>query len=491
MKSKINFKEYEPTDILDDEEKALWQSMQSDEYYSDIILQLSHIVGSENILTDDDSKNHYGKDFTQHYIPNSIAIVFPRNEQHVVDIVKLANEMHCGLVPSGGRTGYSGGAVAASHEIVVSFDKMNQIIHFDAEEKTIRCEPGVITQALQNFARQHDLFYPVDFASSGSSQIGGNVATNAGGIKVIRYGLTRNWIVGLRVITGNGDVMDLNHGLIKNACGYDLLHLFVGSEGTLGFITEVTVKLTDPPSASKVILMSVSDKKHLMNILNFFRKIKHITAFEFFSDKAAHYVMKAATLTLPFSMTAPFYVLLEYESNLANDDLAIKMAEDCINKNWVNDVAISESSDQEKNLWKWRENISMSLLKYAPYKYDIAVLPSKIAACIEEVNILFNIIFPEFEIIWFGHVGDGNLHLNILKPESIDADAFFEICKQSSHQVYALIQRYHGSVSAEHGIGLLKKEFLHYSKSTEEIQYMRAIRQIFDRNNIMNPLKLV
>lgn len=459
--------------------------------YSDIIFKLILILGNENILTDENSKKHYGKDFTQQYIPNSIAIVFPRNEQHVVDIVKLANEMRCGLVPSGGRTGYSGGAVAASNELVVSFDKMNQITHFDAEEKTIRCEPGVITQVLQNFAKQHDLFYPVDFASSGSSQIGGNVATNAGGIKVIRYGLTRNWVVGLRVVTGNGDVLDLNHGLIKNACGYDLLHLFIGSEGTLGLITEVTVKLIGSPSATKVIFLAVSDKKHLMNILNIFRKIRHITAFEFFSDKAAHYVMKDAILKPPFPMIAPFYVLLEYESNLINDDWTIKISEDCVNKNWVSDVVISENSEQEKNLWKWRENISMSLLKYSPYKYDIAVLPSKIAAFMEDINRLFNTFFPEFEIIWFGHVGDGNLHLNILKPDRMNAETFFEMCKQSSNKIYALIQQYQGSISAEHGIGLLKKEFLKYSKSAEEIQYMRAIRQIFDCNNIMNPMKLV
>ncbi len=208
------------------------------------------ILGAENILMDSDSKTIYGKDSVKNYISTPSAIVFPKNESHVLLLVEWANKTKTHLVPSGGRTGYSGGAVACNHEVVVSFEKMNHILDYNPEDQTVRCQSGVITKTLQNFAEEKHLYYPVDFASSGSSQIGGNIATNAGGIKVIRYGSTRNWIYGLNVVTGNGDLLKLNQGLVKNSTGYDLRHLFIGSEGTLGIITEATVKLTKPPTES-------------------------------------------------------------------------------------------------------------------------------------------------------------------------------------------------------------------------------------------------
>lgn len=455
-----------------------------------IISKLKDIIGNYNVLIDRDSKNKYGKDLTQRYFPNPLAIVFPLKEKDVLDIVNLSNEHHLKLVPSGGRTGYSGGAVAINEEIIVSFEKMNKILSFNDKNKTVQCEPGLITKELQDFAKENNLFYPVDFASSGSSQIGGNIATNAGGIKVIRYGLTRNWVVGLRVVTGNGDILELNHGLIKNAAGYDLLHLFIGSEGTLGFITEATMKLTELPLSSKVILLSVNDNSHFIDILNVFRKIKYVTAFEFFSDKALKHVLEDSSLISPFPIKTPFYILLEYDSDKENDNSALQYSQCCLDEGWVSDVIISDSIDQEKKLWQLRERISMSLLKYSPYKYDISVLPSKVSKFMMEIDILFKENYPAFEIIWFGHVGDGNLHLNVLKPELMTSENFLHACDKLSELVYKLIEDYQGSISAEHGIGLLKKGFLHYSKSENEINYMKCIKKVFDTNNIMNPLKV-
>ncbi len=212
-----------------------------------IISQLSSIFDAKHILTDDDSKNYYGKDLTTCYTPNPIAIVFPTNEQQIVDL-----------------------------------------------------------------------------ASKGSCQIGGNIATNAGGIKVVRYGLTRHWVAGLRVVTGNGDIIDCNQGLIKNACGYDLRQLFIGSEGTLGFITEALMQLIPLPPPSRVFLCAIPNKKYFMSLLNAFKHDLKITAFEFFSDKAAKYVMQNIALQKPFeNMQDPFYILVEYESNADNDEKAL------------------------------------------------------------------------------------------------------------------------------------------------------------------------
>lgn len=453
------------------------------------LLQLEHIVGTDSLLVDDSSKTLYGKDLTQPYTPTPLAIVFPQDETQVTALVQWANTTKTSLVPSGGRTGYSGGAVARDNEVVVSLGKMNRIYDFNPVDQMVKCQPGVITKDLQDFALQQHLYYPVDFASSGSSHIGGNIATNAGGIKVIRYGLTREWISGLRVVTGNGDLLDLNHGLIKNASGYDLRHLWIGSEGTLGIVTEATIRLTTPPLETQVALLSVSDASAMMDILVQLRKQLSITAFEFFSDVALQYVLAASASISPFAKSAPFYVLVEYEKNNHSDTDMMNAYDSLYAAKHINDGIVSSSEQQKYDLWHLREAISMSLQPHCPYKYDISVLPSLMTAFMQSVNEVFH-QYPAFEVVWFGHVGDGNLHLNILKPSHFDKADFFDRCEKMSHQVYACVKQYHGSVSAEHGIGLIKKDFLPYSKSEAEIAYMRSIKKIFDKNNIMNPGKI-
>ncbi|MFT5562735.1 MAG: FAD/FMN-containing dehydrogenase, partial [Litorivivens sp.] len=215
---------------------------------------LAQLIGADNIATDGPTLESHGRDWTRFYEPDPLAVVFPRDIDSVQALVHFAVEHKLGLVPSGGRTGLSGGAVAKNRELVVSFDKMNQILRFNETESTVEVEPGLVTEALQNFAAEKGLFYPVDFASAGSSQIGGNIATNAGGIKVLRYGLTRDWVLGLTVVTGRGDILRLNKGLVKNATGYDLRHLFIGSEGTLGFIVGATLALTVAQKSPSVLL---------------------------------------------------------------------------------------------------------------------------------------------------------------------------------------------------------------------------------------------
>lgn len=455
-----------------------------------LLSQLAGIVGEKNILADESSKLFYGKDRTQNYLPNPSAIVFPQHEEQVIALVTWANKTKTALVPSGGRTGYSGGAVAACQEVVVAFDKMNRIFDFDPEDQTVKCQPGVITKNLQDFAAQHNLYYPIDFASSGSSQMGGNIATNAGGIKVIRYGSTRHWVYGLRVVTGNGDVLDLNQGLVKNNSGYDLRHLLIGSEGTLGLITEATMKLTVPPNAVKVALFAIQHKNALMELLKIFQTKLQITAFEFFSEAALQHVIDASELKHPFQKRAEFYVLLEYESDFKSDEFLLQLAEECLQNGLVLDAVINDSLQQAKSLWRLREDISMALSKHSPYKYDIAVKPSKISSFIEQADQLLAGLYPNFEVIWFGHVCDGNLHLNILKPKNMENDEFFLLCQQKSEAVYSLVRDYQGTLSAEHGIGLTKKNFLSFTKSEVEIEYLRSIKKIFDVNNILNPGKI-
>ncbi len=461
------------------------------ENQSAILSKLTKLIGEDNLSLDDATKLIYGKDLTQNYSPDPLAIVFPNNEQDVLTIIQLANKYQISLVPSGGRTGYSGGAVAENKELVVSFEKMNRIISFNPDDRQLSCEAGVTTKIIQEFAAKHGLYYPIDYAAVDKCQIGGNIATNAGGIHVIRYGSTSKWVAGLKVVTGNGNMLELNYGLIKNSSGYDLRHLFIGSEGTLGFITEATIQLTLPPKHIKTVFCCVSDKKYLIKILNTFRDVVPIIAFEFFDEAACQEVSLATQQQSPFTKTSAYYVLIDYESDPENDKAAAVAINTCKSNDTIFDCLIAKDEKEKEYFWRFRIEISRTLAKYSPYKYDIAVLPSKIANFMQVINELFGDIYSDLKIVWWGHVGDGNLHLNILKPVNISKEEFFVRCGHASEQVYKLIQQYRGTISAEHGIGLLKKPFLNYSKTTEEIAYFRAIKKIFDPNNIMNPGKLI
>lgn len=455
------------------------------------IAQLAAIVGADKVTIAADDLQRFGRDWTKAFPPAPAAVVFPRSVEQVQALVKWANAEHIALVPSGGRTGLSGGAVALHGEVVVAFDYMNRIDEFNELDRTVVCEAGVVTEQLQQFAQQHDLYYPVDFASAGSSQIGGNISTNAGGIKVIRYGMTRDWVAGLKVVTGNGDILDLNRGLIKNNAGYDLRQLFIGAEGTLGFIVEATMRLARPPVGLTVLVFGVPQFSNIMDVLHAFQTKLDLTAFEFFSDKALRKVIEHSGLQAPFETPAAFYALLEFEKlNDSVEAQAMEIFEHCIERGWVVDGVMSQSIEQLQNLWRLREDISETISRWTPYKNDIATVISKIPAFIAEVDAIVQREYPDFEIVWFGHIGDGNLHLNILKPDNLALEDFYQRCHRVSQWVFDIVQRYQGSVSAEHGVGLLKKDYLQYGRSKVEIALMKQIKSVFDPNGIMNPGKI-
>jgi len=336
------------------------------------------------------------------------------------------------------------------------------------------------------------LFYPVDFASAGSSQIGGNIGTNAGGIKVIRYGMTRDWVAGLTVVTGKGDILELNKDLVKNNTGYDMRQLFIGGEGTLGFITEATMRLTRPAKNLTVLVLGVPEFAAIMSVLNTFQTNIDLTAFEFFSDKAMRKVVARGDVPAPFETEAEYYALLEFEAETEGHiEQAMELFEKCMEEGWVLDGVMSQSETQAKNLWRLREDISETISEWTPYKNDISVVVSKVPPFLNEIETIVTREYPDFEIIWFGHIGDGNLHLNILKPDDLAKEVFFEQCAKVSTWVFEIVEKYQGSVSAEHGVGMTKKAYLKYTRSEAEIDYMRAVKAVFDPNNIMNPGKLI
>ena len=456
-----------------------------------LIEELKTLVDAGKVLTDADSLEAYGKDWTKHFAPAPSAIVFPKTTEQVQAIVRWANQHKIALVPSGGRTGLSAGAVAANGEVVVSFDNMNQILAFNEMDRTAVCQPGVVTQQLQMFAEDKGLYYPVDFASAGSSQIGGNIGTNAGGIKVIRYGMTRNWVAGMKVVTGKGDVLELNKDLIKNATGYDLRQLFIGAEGTLGFVVEATMRLDRAPKNLTALVLGAPDFDSIMPVLHAFQNSLDLTAFEFFSDKALAKVLARGDVPAPFETECPFYALIEFEAVSEEvSEQALATFEHCVEQGWVLDGVMSQSEQQLENLWKLREYISETIAHWTPYKNDISVTVGQVPAFLRDIDEIVAKNYPDFEVVWFGHIGDGNLHLNILKPDNLSKDEFFAQCTTVNQWVFETVQKYNGSISEEHGVGMTKRDYLHYSRSAEEIAYMQAIKAIFDPNGIMNPGKI-
>ncbi len=461
--------------------------------------QIAELIGTENIISRTNGKmdeltfNSYGVDRTKLYQANYDYLVFPRSTLDVSKIIKYAYENNIAIVPSGGRTGYAGGAIAKNKEIVVSLSKMDKTIDFDPFLGSLTVEAGMITQNVHKVAEEHGYVFPVDFAATGSSHIGGNIATNAGGVRVVRYGLIRNWVLGMKVVVGNGEILEFNGNILKNNTGYDLKHLFMGSEGTLGIITEVTLKLTNIPRDTNVVLFATDDFSKMLEVLKICSKSPlPLMAYEFFTDRCLDKVVHHLNVNKPFESRHPYYILVEFEMREEKDNEHLEtLLNDIFAEELISDGSIAQNSTQKKTFWKYREGISESLsILHTVHKNDISLPLREMKSFIESMESLLKDKYPGFEIALFGHVGDGNLHLNILKPPTMKDEDFFTSCKKVDPEMFSLIQKHGGSISAEHGIGLLKKEFLSFSRSSSEIEYMKQIKKVFDPKGILNPGKI-
>ncbi|MDI9239513.1 FAD-binding oxidoreductase [Lysobacter sp. LF1] len=452
--------------------------------------RLQAAIPGLRLTTDVADLEHYGRDWTRRWTPAPLAIALPSSVDEVQGIVRWANAEGVAVVPSGGRTGLSGGAVAANGELVLSLERMNRVLDFNRVDRTLAVQAGIPLEAVHNAAREHGLVYPVDFAARGSCSIGGNIATNAGGIRVIRYGNTREWVAGLTVVTGAGEVLHLNRGLIKNSSGYDLRQLMIGSEGTLGIVVEATLRLTDPPPPTNVMLLALPSFETLMQVFAAFRERLTLEAFEFFTDRALHHVL-AHGAQKPFDEVHPYYVVTEFAvGDEAREAAAMAAFEYCMEQGLVSDGVISQSDAQAAQLWRLREGITESLAKYKPYKNDVSVRISEMPAFLTQTQALLGQEYPHFDVVWFGHIGDGNLHINVLKPDdTADAD-FVRQCEHVTKLLAQALERHGGSISAEHGIGLVKKPYLLGTRSAEEIALMRGIKHSLDPRGLMNPGKV-
>jgi len=458
----------------------------TDARLAELAARLPHL----RLLTDAADLEHYGRDWTRRWTPAPLAIALPSEVMDVQTIMRWANEHGVAVVPSGGRTGLSGGAVAANGELVLSLERMHRVLSFDAVDRTLSVQAGMTLHAVHEAAKEHGLIYPVDFAARGSCSIGGNIATNAGGIRVIRYGNTREWIAGLTVVAGNGELLQLNRGLIKNSSGYDLRQLLIGSEGTLGVVVEATLRLTDPPPPSQVMLLALPSMDALMEVFALFRSRLALQAFEFFTDAALRHVL-AHGAQRAIDGEHPYYVVTEFDADESAQDAALAAFELGMERGWISDGVIAQSEAQAAALWRLREGITESLAPHRPYKNDISLRISALPVFLHEIQVLLGSEYPHFDVVWFGHIGDGNLHINVLRPTDMTESDFIAQCEHVTKLLAETLQRHGGSISAEHGIGLVKRAYLGSTRSEAEIALMRGVRQVFDPKGVLNPGKLL
>lgn len=447
-----------------------------------IFNSLSNIFDKKNIKTDVTNIHKYRNDWSTNFDSNPLAIVFPTETEQIVNVIKLCNESNHPLIGSGGRTGLSGGASALSNELIVSFDKMNKILDFDEANQTVLCQPGLITQNLQSFAVENDLFYPVDFSSSGSSQIGGNIATNAGGIKVVKYGLTSKYVAGLNVVAGNGSKFLLDTKLIKDATGPDLKNFFIGSEGVFGLTTSCRIQLLKKPEETKVILIGFNDISSLDQMTKVLLKLD-IEAVEFFTRNALDQVNKEFDHVDIGNLNNNYYLIVE----LCDQLNFYSTFEKIYTNKLAQEIIFSSNNSQKKSIWDYRLLISESISRKDPIKFDVAV-PVKNTSKL--INILESFFSNNnlYHLILFGHIGDGNLHINVLKnSESILSKEILALEKE----IFSLILKLDGTISAEHGIGSKKLKTFMQQANNNKIDVLKNLKNYFDKNLILNPGKLI
>ncbi len=447
---------------------------------------------SGTFLSDTEDCVRYGSDWTK--TPGQAgAVALPRTTEEVAKILRYCFEHSISVIPSGGRTGLAGGAVAVNQELVLSLERMSKMQAVDIHGNTLRVQAGATTQQVHEHCESHGLLWPIDLASRGSCQIGGNLATNAGGVRVIRYGMARKWVVGLQAVTIEGEILELNNDLEKNNTGYDLIQLLIGSEGTLAVITEATLKLTRFPKHSLVMFFPFPDPGAILNLFAEARKGPfEILAFEFFSKICLDAVAKKLNRQSKLGNTAAYYALMEVELTEGSKDAVEEWLGQMLEKEIVMDGMLALSDSEKEQVWGLREGITESIQATAPVKkYDVSVPVRKIGTFLQATEELLKVGSYGFELYLFGHLGDGSPHLNLVKHPETSMEKFGTDAAAFEKVLFPLLKNNGGSISAEHGVGLLKKHWLEYSRTPAELRLFRAIKKSFDPRGLLNPGKVV
>jgi FAD/FMN-containing dehydrogenase len=466
----------------------------------DLLARLEQAVGARGLITDPLDLEPYVVDWRGFYRGVTPAVVRPASTAEVAAVVKICADTGTGIVPQGGNTGMCGGATpsASGHEIVLALGRMNRVLALDALNNTITVEAGCILANIQQAAAAAERLFPLSLGAEGSCQIGGNLATNAGGINVLRYGNTRDLVLGLEVVLPDGRVWNGLRGLRKDNTGYDLKHLFVGAEGTLGIITAAVLKLFPKPRSRATAFVAVESPAAAVALLTRLREScgERITGYELLARVCIDLVLKHMPASRdPLPTPHPWYVLVEL-SDSAQGDAVSRLLEASLGEaaeaGLVTDATIAASESQRDALWRMREDVSEAQkLDGASIKHDVSVPVSRVPDLIAKADAALQARFPDIRIVAFGHVGDGNIHYNCSKAERQEAKQFFEEAPEVNHIVYDVVHSLGGSISAEHGLGVLKRDEIKLYKSELELELMRSIKRTLDPHGLMNPGKVL
>lgn len=461
-----------------------------------LIDSLRQICGEAHVLSGG-GLTAYERDWRGREHGKALCVVRPAHTKEVSAVVKACAAVGVAMVPQGGNTGLVMGSTpdTSGQEVVISLLRMNKVRHIDIANATLTAEAGCILQHLQQTADQSGFLLALSLASEGSCTLGGNLASNAGGTQVLRYGNTRDLCLGLEVVTAQGDVWSGLSGLRKDNTGYDLRHLFIGSEGTLGIITAATMKLFPKPAAQRTAWAAVPSVETALDLLGLAQQQlgAGLTGFEMMSQAALGLVARHfPALKVPFWQEAPYCVLLELsdtESESHAEQRLEQLLGIALDKNVASEAVIAQNLSQSRELWQVRESISSAqAAEGLNIKHDISLPVSAIPAFVKQTDTALANALPGLRIVNFGHLGDGNLHYNIQCPEGADAAHFLKTNEpQVNDMVYDAVMSFGGSVSAEHGIGRLKVESLPHYKDPVALQLMRNIKQALDPQKLMNP----
>ncbi|WP_374336824.1 FAD-binding oxidoreductase [Leeia sp.] len=462
---------------------------------SDLLAQLAHRIGDAHVLTAPQTIQPYLTDWRKRYRGKALAVLRPASTAEVAAIVRLCHDAGVSMVPQGGNTSLCGASVPDTRgdAVVISLSRLRQIRQVDPVNQTLTAEAGCTLVEVQVAAAQQQRLFPLSLASEGSCQIGGNLSTNAGGVQVLRYGNMRELTLGLEVVLPDGQIWDGLRGLRKDNTGYDLKHCFIGAEGTLGIITAATLKLFPRPQQQCTAWVALNGPEDALQLLGQLQQrfSDRLTAFELVSDVCLQLVTQHIPGSRsPLEAPSPWYALLELSDGAPDDRLAGDLLA-TLAESPVQDAAIAQSEQQARALWLLRESISEAQRLDGPsIKHDIALPVSAIPAFLQDTAALLQHAFPGVRLQVFGHLGDGNLHYNLshTRPGNVD---LFDDEAQANRIVYDQVAHYRGSISAEHGIGQLKRDTLPHYKSALELQLMLQLKASLDPKGLMNPGKVL
>jgi len=472
----------------------------NDRLAPELVDRLKAIVGERGIVAEAREREPYENDWRDQYHGRAAAVVKPANTEEVARVVSLLAQARVAMVPQGGNTSLCGASVPdeSGTQVVINLSRMNRVRQVDADNNTMTVEAGCVLANLQKVADEHGRLFPLSLGAEGSCEIGGNLSTNAGGTAVLRYGNTRELVLGLEVVLPDGQVWDGLRGLRKDNTGYDLKHLFVGAEGTLGIITAAVLKLFAKPRSRATALAAIDNPAAAVALLSKLRETcgERITGYELISRICVDLVLRhIAGSRDPFAQAHPWYVLVELSDSTEGEALTGLLQEslgDAAESGTIRDAVVAASEAQRDALWKMREDITEAQkLDGVSIKHDVSVPVSRVPELIARASAALAARFPDIRIVAFGHVGDGNIHYNCSKSERQEAAQFFLEAPEVNHVVYEVVSSLGGSISAEHGLGVLKREEIKRYKSALELDLMRAIKKTLDPHGLMNPGKVL